>query len=691
MTLAEILSRFKNVKKTASGWMANCPCHDDRNASLSISEGKNGIVLLYCHAGCQTESIVSAIGLSLGDLFQEKKTPPLKVYTGTTRKETEYKYFDESGKYIYSSVRIDVPGQQKKFVIRRGSQNGFGETTPILYNAHKIGRAIADNKIICVVEGEKQCDNLEKIGFVATTNPLGAGKWKDSYSDILTFAAVAVFPDNDTPGENHAELILKSIKNNVRQVKLVRLPDLPPKGDVSDWIAAGGTAEQLQKIIDDTPIYIYKEEKKEFEKGFYYEKDRKEYIRRNARTWISLTEGQFKKDLVKFGYNEKKNKGERLSEVDLMLIELRENKDIDYFGSLAGYDKGYYEIGNKRLLITEGPNIIPAVKGSYDTLLKVLTGLFVGGDGDAKQLDYFLGWIKIAYESLVNKTYRPGHILVLAGERDCGKSFLQKIITEILGGRSARPYKYMTGQTDFNGELFAAEHLVIEDEVSHTDIRSRREFGNQIKQFTTNEEVRCHAKFKEALTLSPFWRISISLNDELENLTILPPLDDSILDKMIILRAYKSEMPMPTAANEDRIRFWDKIKSELPAFVDFLKTAKIPDDMKDNRFGLKYYHNPYLVEELSIISPENRLLNLIDMSIFSSENFVFSNEWKGTAQELETKLRETDSIKRETDKLLTHGTTCGTYLGRLAKKHPNRISFTRTSTQRIWTMKGPDK
>jgi len=71
MTTSEIASKLTKAKKTASGYLACCPAHDDRSPSLSISEGSGGKILLKCFAGCSTDSIVRAIGLEMKDLFTD--------------------------------------------------------------------------------------------------------------------------------------------------------------------------------------------------------------------------------------------------------------------------------------------------------------------------------------------------------------------------------------------------------------------------------------------------------------------------------------------------------------------------------------------------------------------------------------------------------------------------------------------
>ncbi len=70
MALTELLPKLKGVRRNGRGWMALCPAHEDRNQSLSVRE-QGDKILLYCHGGCRTEDILSAIGLAITDLFHD--------------------------------------------------------------------------------------------------------------------------------------------------------------------------------------------------------------------------------------------------------------------------------------------------------------------------------------------------------------------------------------------------------------------------------------------------------------------------------------------------------------------------------------------------------------------------------------------------------------------------------------------
>ena len=109
---------------------------------------------------------------------------------------------------------------------------------------------------VYIAEGEKDIDNLALLGFTATTNVGGAAKWKPEYGEALKGRTVYILPDNDEPGEKHLVTVGRALTGIAEAVHVLRLPDLPPKGDVSDWIAAGGTAEQLRLLTASAPIYI---------------------------------------------------------------------------------------------------------------------------------------------------------------------------------------------------------------------------------------------------------------------------------------------------------------------------------------------------------------------------------------------------------------------------------------------------
>ncbi|MGE4001384.1 MAG: toprim domain-containing protein [Planctomycetaceae bacterium] len=108
---------------------------------------------------------------------------------------------------------------------------------------------------VVIAEGEKVCDNLARIGVLATCNAGGADKWTAEHSAFLRGRQVIVLPDNDEAGCNHAQQVAQSLQGIAESVRIVELPGLPSKGDISDWIAAGGTKEELKRLADAAPVW----------------------------------------------------------------------------------------------------------------------------------------------------------------------------------------------------------------------------------------------------------------------------------------------------------------------------------------------------------------------------------------------------------------------------------------------------
>jgi putative DNA primase/helicase len=105
---------------------------------------------------------------------------------------------------------------------------------------------------VFVAEGEKDADRLAVLGFVATANPEGAGKWREEFTATLKGRHVAILQDTDEAGCLHAEKVARALYIEAASVKVVALPILPDKGDVSDWLDAGNTMEDLLKFVDET-------------------------------------------------------------------------------------------------------------------------------------------------------------------------------------------------------------------------------------------------------------------------------------------------------------------------------------------------------------------------------------------------------------------------------------------------------
>lgn len=245
MRLEEFLKLLQGVTQKSGYHMAKCPAHDDKKASLSVSRGEDGKILLNCHAGCTVENICEALGISVKDLFRE---PPQA--TEAAQIVATYDYTDISGNLLAQKLRRS----DKSFIWRRKDCSGSWVynrkgLSLLPYNAANI----AHSKGVYLVEGEKDVNTLKRLKKAAISLPDGAGsKWKDSYTEALKGHHVAIIADNDEPGRKFAEMAAGKLLGEAASVRVLDLTkiwaQLPEHGDTTDIIMHFGDTEGMKAI-----------------------------------------------------------------------------------------------------------------------------------------------------------------------------------------------------------------------------------------------------------------------------------------------------------------------------------------------------------------------------------------------------------------------------------------------------------
>lgn len=256
MDVKNFLTYFNEVRKTGNNqYMVKCPCHDDKKASLSITE-KDNKILMHCFAGCKTKDILAKVNLIEKDLFNDKQQELPKVIK-------QYIYKDEDNKPLHRVVRIE-PKDFIQFKYENGKWiNKMDGTRYVPYNLPNILKS----NIIYWVEGEKDADNLNSLGLVATTTVSGANGFKkraEEYIQYFKEKIVYIIPDNDEPGRKYACDVMQTLKQVAKQVKILDLskeiPDLLPKSDISDVLKKYGkdrTLEIIDKLKQSADFSLY--------------------------------------------------------------------------------------------------------------------------------------------------------------------------------------------------------------------------------------------------------------------------------------------------------------------------------------------------------------------------------------------------------------------------------------------------
>ena len=249
------------------------PGHEngDKKESLSINR-KDGRTVAFCHScglkgtpvqvtgtiwsmapNDAAERLVSELGITTAGPTQGPG-----AYSGNGLGELidTYEYVDESGGHLFEVCRYVHPKGFRQRV-KQGSGHSWSVkgVRRVLYRLPEVVAGVEADRHILLVEGEKDADDIAGRGFVGTTCPGGAGKWRAEYSESLRGAKVCVLPDNDEQGRKHAQQVAEALHGIAAEVRVLELPDLPDKGDVSDWFEAGGTAGDLKELVTDCPIW----------------------------------------------------------------------------------------------------------------------------------------------------------------------------------------------------------------------------------------------------------------------------------------------------------------------------------------------------------------------------------------------------------------------------------------------------
>lgn len=255
-----VLAKLPNVKRCGSGWKARCPAHKDTQPSLTIGIGLDGQVLLHCHAGCDLTTILTALGLSLRDLFPNDAFANARPGAGAShttpprrRISAVYDYVAPDGTLLYQTVRLDPKGfYQRRPDGKGGWIHDLQGVERVLYRLPAL--LAAPTRAVWLVEGEKDADALTALGLLATTAVGGASAaWLAQYTAWLADHPVILLPDNDAPGLARVWTIAQALWGVVPRIRILELPGLPAKGDVSDWLADGHTKAELIALAKATP------------------------------------------------------------------------------------------------------------------------------------------------------------------------------------------------------------------------------------------------------------------------------------------------------------------------------------------------------------------------------------------------------------------------------------------------------
>jgi hypothetical protein len=239
------------------------------------------------------------------------------------------------------------------------------------------------------------------------------------------------------------------------------------------------------------------------------------------------------------------------------------------------------------------------------------------------QLKWELAWLSYAYKNALKGSPQKGHCHVLVGPPNCGKTMWNTKILGALFGGHMKCSEYLVGKTDFNDHLFECGMWTVDDEAG-TSGESHVQFSSKIKEFVANDTFVVNAKFKKSGRVYWRGRMSITLNNDPMSMRMLPDLDMSTRDKLMVF-------------NCNRFTGFDdslpgKVTKELPYFAAWLNEHVVPEEMREYRFGVKAYLSPIIEGAAQADGKYSHIVELLE--IFRDTQLEKGEEWCGTCSEL---------------------------------------------------------
>jgi hypothetical protein len=362
------------------------------------------------------------------------------------------------------------------------------------------------------------------------------------------------------------------------------------------------------------------------------------------------------------------------------LRQVWEEKQVDWYGEIAGCRPGLIEQEGNKCLILKGPQLVVPQKGKC-----VFTRTFVEELFGQQVAPYIFAWLRRALASLYNGLHTFGHALILVGPGSCGKScFQHALVTPLFGGRNASAFKYMTETTRFNKNLTRSEHIWIDDQ-SRCKRFNRDDFAEQIKRVVTKLVDDSEAKGIDSVTLRPLTqRLTKSVNDEFENLASLPTNRSDIDDKLLLVSTNPTEI-LKGLSEQDIAKKFDK---ERPAFAHWLlnefevpETLLVSEDPKEQRtiqrFGFKSYFSPKYADDINRSSRAEQLRDLIHACVGPAGGIR-----EGVPTVVHAEFCNDDLYGEAIKTVARTASTFGTLISELSKLFPKEFQIDRSDSRR---------
>ena len=400
------------------------------------------------------------------------------------------------------------------------------------------------------------------------------------------------------------------------------------------------------------------------------------------------------------GFDSSKGKGRTCSELDEVEVAIKTQRRVDFAKRLVHFPHGVVRWRGRTYLNMGAPEPIkpaPAMhvpmewsdgEKHFPFIKSFMDVLFTdeNGNDEHNQRAYLFAWLKRFYEGGLACSPTQGQVAILAGRPDKGKSFFSEGIVGGLMGGCEDGVDYLVDGGRWTANVAESPVMYVGDSRAAEDHRTVTAFSNQLKKIVANATLRSSQKFSKETDVPWYGRIIISCNMDSESLNILPNLELSNQDKVLLFRASDAAFKFPERKESEA-----RLVRELPFFARFLldwnPTGSVLSE--SHRFGVAKFHHPELFEVASSQGASGILSDYVQAFLSADKKSagMSRSAWHGTSTQLYAVLAEFNPQFTKEFKTVRAFQTC---LGQL-RSH-GLIQMARTPARgqaAVWTLDHP--
>ena len=398
----------------------------------------------------------------------------------------------------------------------------------------------------------------------------------------------------------------------------------------------------------------------------------KYWVKDGRKVWSPVLKEDFVTRLRLAGFSNKpRKKGDPASEIDEVLIYVQDERRIHGAAPFLFNFNETVNVSSKRYINTHAHvRVLAPAEDPDPDEWPTLYEWWNEWMDDPKSVHFILSWLQRFYLSALEGDVRAGHSVIIAGDADFGKSlFSTHILPKVFsGGADAGPF--LMGKENFNRELAESAVWYVDDNASAASMAEHRRFSEMVKKLTASPKMTVRAMYREPVDIERRGRVVVTTNTDADSLAVLPNLDGTILDKLMILKMSSNYKPWFRGKTHRQIE--ETIDKELPHALKWLESEYKPPapvtDGASGRFGINTYHHPDIISMAKDLSAEQRDWEMLQFwwKLRASEE-----PWEGNVSELMGNMETFDELRVFTRSL--NKIVFGRTMSKMASHYPAQV------------------